>query len=80
MKKSFLLILLATSLVGCASHPFVQTTSSAHKHKDQESPEGLFSQAMIYYNQADYSKAFRLFQKVANQDYAAAQYNLGVMY
>lgn len=80
MKKSILAILLATALVGCASQPLIQTSSKTQEHKEQETAENLFNKAMAYYNQADYSKAFTLFQKAANQGVALAQYNLGLMY
>ena len=46
----------------------------------QEPLDTLIDQAVVSYNQGDYKTAFSLFDKLANQGNADAQYNLGIMY
>ena len=64
-------ILLATSLLAAS------LTTAAAPTVEQR-PQ--FDQAIFAYQQQDYRRAHELFLPLAQQGYAAAQHNLGVMY
>jgi len=61
---------------GAASNTFEETKAKAEKGD----AAAQFSLAGFYYNATNYTEAVKWFQKCAEQNYAPAQYNLGVFY
>ncbi|MCT8837399.1 sel1 repeat family protein, partial [Glaesserella parasuis] len=45
-----------------------------------ETAEEKFNSAVQYYEQQNYQAAFSIFKELAEQGYAGAQFNLGLMY
>ena len=54
--------------------------AAAAKKPAVASAASQFDQGVAAFNRGDYSTAYRLFRPLAEQGYASAQYNLGVMY
>ena len=65
--------LLATALFGASVFSFHSTAWA-------DTPEQQFQQGLTAYEQRDYQTAFKLWLPLAEQGYASAQFNLGVMY
>jgi TPR repeat protein len=53
---------------------------SACERKSEEAIQRVFDDASAAYEQGDYATAYRLIKPLAEQGYAKAQYNLGVLY
>lgn len=56
------------------------TTCQAELTQQPNNPTLQFYTGFVYYKQNDYTKALSLFEQSANQGFATAQFNLGVMY
>jgi len=53
---------------------------TACERKSEEAIQRVFDDASAAYEQGDYATAYRLIKPLAEQGYAKAQYNLGVLY
>jgi len=62
-----LLLLLSVAITAC-------------ERKSEEAIQRVFDDASAAYEQGDYATAYRLIKPLAEQGYAKAQYNLGVLY
>ena len=65
--------LLATALFGASVFSFHSTAWA-------DTPEQQFQQSLEAKERGDYQTAFKLLLPLAEQGYASAQFNLGVMY
>ena len=58
----------------------LSTAITACERKSGEAIQRVFEDASAAYEQGDYATAYRLIKPLAEQGYAKAQYNLGVLY
>ena len=73
--SAVMMAVLAVALAGCSpAAPKKPTVPVAAPAVSQ------FDQGVAAFNRGDYSTAYRLFRPLADQGYASAQFNLGLMY
>ena len=86
MKKSIIvivapiLVLLLFILIGAFLRPNETSSSDTTESEPITDAKAQYDEGKIYFNRGDNSEAARWYRKAAEQGYAIAQFNLGIMY